>query len=232
MSFNKDRKEGNAGLGFEIIGWNYEHIFNPLYSQLKHNIGKARYEREVRSRMAETHRNLPVRLVYDGKVVVTDTLVNLCTWFEFRAWPEGIELHANNQGRYEKMDLAMLPAPKSITPPRPDFNRNKMLVQMFESVKDLPQSTAENHEDDSAVPKEGQRHKNRLPNRNERRKETQKPPQPNLVSLETVLTAHEKSVSAPAQPKIPAHVAKKITRAHQRAAAKGETTSVPVAAAR
>jgi hypothetical protein len=214
MRFNNDRRDSGC-LGFEIIGWCYQHVFGPAYSELGRRIGEVRRKREIRERMAETHRGLPVRLMYEGKIVVTDTLQNLCAWFQNRAWPKGIELRGNDRGNYVKMDLAMLPAPKAIQVVCPEeFERNSMLVEMLESIKHIDQFTGESREDDSAVPKGNPRHNNSRPNRHVRRNSELK--QKALVSLASVLGNEKKLEAIPAPAVIPSKIDTKIAKAHQR----------------
>lgn len=140
-------EENEPNLGVRVIGWNHLVVFEPIYRQYSRLLRDERMAQEEAERRSETQKRLPYRIVYQGKVLVKQSLLTLADYFQYRAFPEGegIVYEELVKGRFQPTSTpAMLAKPNDhgtgVTIGRPpNFPELDFLLEM---VKDRPVVTS------------------------------------------------------------------------------------------
>jgi len=150
-------EEDELNLGVRVIGWNHLVVFEPIYRQYSRLLREEREAQEAAERRSQAQKRMPYQIVYQGKVLVRQSLLTLAEYFQYRAFPEteGIVYEEFVKGRFKPTSTpAMLAKPNDhgtrvpIGRP-PNFPELDFLLEM---VKDRPVVTSnvfdpEDHDD-------------------------------------------------------------------------------------
>lgn len=148
VEFDKSKEMNDAG-GLRIIAWNLRQVYEAAKAKIDANLTADRRAKEQEEQEAERMKHQLFKVFLSGGTIdpnkdgiATESLYDLCRWFEFIAWPPGIVFAVLvNRRKWEIVKTPRMLKKPGFDLGRPKWN-NHELERLHKIVKDRDSKSA------------------------------------------------------------------------------------------